>query len=188
MDLLVLSEVRWGYFRTRKQFLLARFPAPWRVHFAQPPAAGADDPWEPRQEGRVTVFTVPFLKPGTTSALYNAVSATAVGRAALELGAEVYLQRMLARLGAALDISAPNMAVTLDRMVERGWVERVRSTQDRRAQQIHLTAQGAELVQRAEKIAATMEHATLRVLSPAERALLIELLMKVAGGKPGKRA
>ena len=91
------------------------------------------------------------------------------------------------RLGAALDISAPNMAVTLDRMVERGWVERVRSTQDRRAQQIHLTAKGAELVQRAEKIASTMEQATLRVLSPAERALLIELLMKVAGGKPAKR-
>jgi DNA-binding MarR family transcriptional regulator len=91
------------------------------------------------------------------------------------------------RLGAALDISAPNMAVTLDRMVERGWVERVRSTQDRRAQQIHLTAEGAELVQRAEKIASTMETAALKVLSPAERALLIELLMKVAGGKPGKR-
>ncbi len=92
------------------------------------------------------------------------------------------------RLGAALDISAPNMAVTLDRMVERGWVERVRSTQDRRAQQIHLTAKGTELVQRAEKIALTMENAALKVLSPAERALLIELLMKVAGGKPAKRA
>ena len=26
MDLVVLSEVRWGYFRTRKQFLLSRFP------------------------------------------------------------------------------------------------------------------------------------------------------------------
>ena len=61
------------------------------------------------------------------------------------------------RLGQALDVSAPNMAVMLDRMVERGWVERVRSTQDRRAQQIHLTAKGAELVQRAEKIASTME-------------------------------
>ena len=91
------------------------------------------------------------------------------------------------RLGTALDISPPNMAVTIDRMVERGWVERVRSTQDRRAQQIHLTAKGTDLVQRAEKIASTMEQASLRVLSPAERALLIELLMKVAGGKPGKR-
>ncbi len=101
MDLLVLSEVRWGYFRTRKQFLLSRFPAPWRVFFAQPPSAAGDDPWEPRQEGRVTVFTVPFLKPGTTNPLYNAMSATAPGRAALELGAELYLQRMLARLEVA---------------------------------------------------------------------------------------
>jgi DNA-binding MarR family transcriptional regulator len=91
------------------------------------------------------------------------------------------------RLGQALDISAPNMAVTLDRMVERGWVERVRSTQDRRAQQIHLTVRGTELAQRAEKIAATMEGPALRMLSTAERALLIELLMKVAGGKPAKR-
>ena len=31
------------------------------------------------------------------------------------------------RIGQALDISAPNMAVTLDRLVERGWVQRVRS-------------------------------------------------------------
>ncbi len=91
------------------------------------------------------------------------------------------------RLGAALDISAPNMAVTIDRMVERGWVERVRSTQDRRAQQIHLTVNGTELVQRAEKIASTMETPALRMLSPAERALLIELLMKVSEGKPAKR-
>jgi DNA-binding MarR family transcriptional regulator len=88
------------------------------------------------------------------------------------------------QLGEALDISAPNMAVTLDRLVERGWVERVRSTKDRRAMQIHLTAKGAELVERAEKIAATMENPALRALSAAERALLIELLMKVATGKP----
>lgn len=87
------------------------------------------------------------------------------------------------RLGQALDVSAPNMAVTLDRLVERGWVERVRGTEDRRAQIIHLTAEGRDLVQRAEKIAATMENPTLRMLSPAERALLIELLMKVAAGR-----
>ena len=91
------------------------------------------------------------------------------------------------QLGQALDISAPNMAVTLDRMVERGWVERVRSTKDRRAQHIHLTVDGAQLVQRAEKIAATMEAPSLAMLSPAERALLIELLHKVALGKAPKR-
>jgi len=98
LDLLVLSEVRWGYFRTRKQFLLSRFPERWRVFFAQPPASGADDPWEPRREGRVTVFTVPFLKPGTKSGLYNAVTSTAPGRALIEIAAERYLRRMLDRL------------------------------------------------------------------------------------------
>ena len=46
------------------------------------------------------------------------------------------------QLGDALDISPPNMAVTLDRMVERGWVERVRSTHDRRAQHIVLDREG----------------------------------------------
>ena len=91
------------------------------------------------------------------------------------------------QLGQALDISAPNMAVTLDRMVERGWVERVRSTKDRRAQHIHLTSAGSHLVQRAEKIAATMEAPSLAVLSAAERALLIELLHKVASGRSAKR-
>lgn len=87
------------------------------------------------------------------------------------------------QLGQALDVSAPNMAITLDRMVERGWVERVRSTKDRRSMLIHLTPAGRELVARAEKIAATMENGVLKVLSPAERALLIELLLKVAWGR-----
>ncbi len=87
------------------------------------------------------------------------------------------------QLGAELLISAPNMAVTLDRRVEQGWVERVRGTADRRAQHIHLTPAGAQLAQRASRIAATMEAPELSVLSAAEQALLIELLHKVAAGK-----
>jgi DNA-binding MarR family transcriptional regulator len=92
------------------------------------------------------------------------------------------------QLGQALDVSAPNMAITLDRLVDRGWVERVRSTTDRRAQIIHLTRAGHELVERAETIARTMEDGALQMLSGAERALLIELLLKVAGGgaAPGR--
>ena len=89
------------------------------------------------------------------------------------------------QIGQALDISAPNMAVILDRLAERGWVRRVRSEKDRRAQHIHLTAAGRELAQRAERIARTMEDGALQVLSPAERALLIELLLKVAGASRG---
>ena len=101
MDLLVLSEIRWGYFRTRKQFLLSRFPERWRVFFAQPPGSDGDDPWTPRREGRVTVFTVPFLKPGTKNPVYNALTSLGPGRAAVEWAAERYLRRMVARLGIA---------------------------------------------------------------------------------------
>ena len=86
------------------------------------------------------------------------------------------------QLGQALDVSPPNLAVTLDRMVERGWVERVRSTQDRRSQIVVLAPAGQALVQTAEKIGAHMEDEALAVLSPAERLLLLELLLKVAAG------
>jgi len=99
VDLLVLSEVRWGYFRTRKQFLLSRFPERWRIFFAQPPAFGGDDPWTPRREGNVTYFTVPFLKPGTRQAAYNAVAETALGRTTIEGIAEAALRRRIQRLG-----------------------------------------------------------------------------------------
>lgn len=95
----MLSEVRWGYFRTRKQFLLSRVPDAWRVFFAQPPAAGADDPWIPRTEGRVTYFTVPFLKPGTTRAVYNALMGLPPARALVDRAAGVHLDRQLRRLG-----------------------------------------------------------------------------------------
>lgn len=91
------------------------------------------------------------------------------------------------QLGAALDLSAPNLAVILDRLAERRLVERVRSTVDRRAQQLHLTPAGRALTERAETIAATMENDALRVLSAGERALLIELLLKVARGRPPRR-
>ena len=99
MDLVVLSEVRWGYFRTRKQFLLSRFPERWRIFFAQPPVAGGDDPWKPRREGRVTYFTVPFLKPGTTSVPYEAMTSNGLGRALIEKVAESALVKRLHELG-----------------------------------------------------------------------------------------
>lgn len=92
------------------------------------------------------------------------------------------------QLGQALDVSAPNLAVTLDRMVERGWVRRERSERDRRAQLIRLTPEGQALVRRARKLSQTMEAEALKVLSPAEQALLIELLHRVALGRRGKIA
>ncbi len=88
------------------------------------------------------------------------------------------------QLGQALDVSPPNLAVTLDRMVEQGWIRRERSERDRRAQLIRLTPIGQALVTRARKIAQTMENDALKVLSSAEKALLIELMQRVAQQRP----
>lgn len=87
------------------------------------------------------------------------------------------------QLGSALDLSAPNLAVILDRLAERGLVARVRGTVDRREHQLELTPAGTELTARAERVAATMESDALHRLSDAERALLIELLHKVAAAR-----
>jgi len=103
VDLVALSEVRWGYFRTRKQFLFSRFPPEWRVFFAQPPAFGGDDPWRPRREGNVVTFTVPYLKPGTTSTLYNRLIESRAARSAIDRASGVFLRARLAGLGVATD-------------------------------------------------------------------------------------
>lgn len=88
------------------------------------------------------------------------------------------------RLGEALDMAAPNLAVTLDRMAERGWVERVRDADDRRSRRVHLTGAGERIAEEARTVAAAMEEPALSRLSRAERALLIELLRKVAFRTP----
>ena len=57
----------------------------------------------------------------------------------------------------------------------------MRSTTDRRAQHIHLTRVGAQLAQRAGRIAANMEAPELSVLAAAKQALLVELLQRMVG-------
>lgn len=84
------------------------------------------------------------------------------------------------RLSQALAVSAPNLTVLIDRMADKGWIARQRSEADRRAQHIHLTPQGRTLAQKAHEISLTMEQELLRHLSEGERAMLRELLAKVA--------
>ena len=62
IDLIWFSEIQWDFLSTRKQRLLARFPAEWRILFIEPFAVGRPSHWLPVKRGRVTVVTVPFLK------------------------------------------------------------------------------------------------------------------------------
>lgn len=85
--------------------------------------------------------------------------------------------RQLAR---ALAVTPPNVAVWLDRLEQRGLVDRTRSERDARVQHVRLTRAGAALAERSAQALAEAEAAALAGLSAAERAMLVELLHKVA--------
>lgn len=85
------------------------------------------------------------------------------------------------QLAKALAVTKPNITMWVDRLVARGLVRREPSPTDRRAQQLWTTPEGAQLAAAAtEKLLAGEARALSARLSPAERALLAELLHKVA--------
>lgn len=83
------------------------------------------------------------------------------------------------QLAQTLALSSPNLTILLDRLQERGVIERVRSDSDRRSQNVLLTAAGSALAQRCVALCATMEQDLDDCLTPGEHLLLIELLQKV---------
>jgi DNA-binding MarR family transcriptional regulator len=85
--------------------------------------------------------------------------------------------RQLAR---ALAVTPPNIAIWLDKLEARGLVARQRSTTDARVHHIRITPAGATLVDSSVQQLLQGEEAALSSLTPAERAMLVELLHKVA--------
>lgn len=85
--------------------------------------------------------------------------------------------RQLAR---ALAVTPPNIAIWLDRLEQRGLIVRIRSATDARVQHIRLARAGASLVKRSTELLLDAERSALSTLSEAERAMLVELLHKVA--------
>ncbi len=87
------------------------------------------------------------------------------------------------RLGQVLALSAPNLTLLLDRLQARDLLRRERNQADRRSQNIVLTDAGLVLAHDAAQAAGPMERELDGRLSAAERAMLFELLRKVAGGR-----
>lgn len=85
--------------------------------------------------------------------------------------------RQLAR---ALAVTPPNIALWLDQMATRGLIVRERSASDARVQHVHLTPAGQACVEDCARRLRAAEEQALASLSPAERAMLVELLHKVA--------
>jgi|JI10StandDraft_1071094.scaffolds.fasta_scaffold213334_2 DNA-binding MarR family transcriptional regulator len=83
-------------------------------------------------------------------------------------------------LSKALNLSMPNTVLWVDRIMDKGWLARVPNESDRRSNHLRLTAEGVGMVEQATVAVLAGEEATLHNLSQAERAILAELLHKVA--------
>lgn len=80
----------------------------------------------------------------------------------------------------ALALAPPALTALVDRLAARDLVERRKSAHDGRALELWLTDRGQTLARRTQAISRTMEDGLLAALSPAERAMLRELLVKLA--------
>jgi DNA-binding MarR family transcriptional regulator len=83
-------------------------------------------------------------------------------------------------LSKSLGISMPNVVLWLDRVSAKGLIEREPSQSDRRSNHLRLTAQGEAEASAASAALIEAEAAGLAALSFGERAILIELLHKMA--------
>jgi DNA-binding MarR family transcriptional regulator len=84
------------------------------------------------------------------------------------------------QIGSALRLPAPHVTTLVDRLAERGLVDRGRDPADGRAVRIGLTEAGRALADRLGAVAATMEDELLAILEPGEQAVLRRLLLKLA--------
>ena len=84
------------------------------------------------------------------------------------------------QLGRTLGAAPSNLANMLSRLEGKGLIERRRSRRDARAQELALTRRGESLAKKALAASEGMEEGLLRHFSAGERAMLFELLQRVA--------
>ena len=85
-----------------------------------------------------------------------------------------------ARLARALDVTAPNLTTWIAHLEKQGWVVREPSATDGRSQHLRLSAKGVRLARETTSLLLAGEQQALARLSAGERAILVELLHKVA--------
>ena len=89
-------------------------------------------------------------------------------------------------LGSRLRIDKSPMVGLVDDLERAGLAERRRSDRDRRVQAIHLTARGRRVLQRVTRLADEGNERTFGALDEDERAVLHDLLLRVAEATPAR--
>jgi DNA-binding MarR family transcriptional regulator len=91
--------------------------------------------------------------------------------------AEGQSQQQVAR---AIGLPPSRIVGLVDRLADRGWIERRTSAPDRRSRALHLTPAGRTMLERIMVVSAEHEADLTRGLEPAERAAMIDFLRRVA--------
>lgn len=86
----------------------------------------------------------------------------------------------LRQLGEALDISPSNLVPVVERLVQRGLIQRQPDPRDRRLQQLHLTDEGRALQGLAESEVSRLEEDMELLLTPTEKRHLFAALDKLS--------
>lgn len=84
------------------------------------------------------------------------------------------------RLARALAVTKPNITMWVDRLLERGLIERQPSATDKRSHELRASAAGLRLVEQATAAVLAAESQALGHLSVGERSILAELLHKLS--------
>jgi len=85
----------------------------------------------------------------------------------------------LTELARELDLTKPTVTVLADKLVEKGYIKRVKSDQDRRSMHLHIDKKGTKIEALREIAYERMEEKISSGLSETETAILTELLRKI---------
>jgi DNA-binding MarR family transcriptional regulator len=90
--------------------------------------------------------------------------------------------RTQSQVAAALGIKRTNFVPLLDGLERRGLAERRPAPDDRRSHALHLTSAGKAAVRRLNRMVDALEAGMIRRIGPDRRAVLLELLSRLAEG------
>jgi DNA-binding MarR family transcriptional regulator len=86
----------------------------------------------------------------------------------------------LTELAAELGITKPTVTILVDKLVEKGYVSRVQSDEDRRTLHLHISTKGDKIRALREKVNNRIAKKIRSGLSESEVIILAELLRKIA--------
>lgn len=86
-----------------------------------------------------------------------------------------------ASLAATISFDRATIGGVIDRLEQKGLVQRLVSAQDRRARQLHLTPGGRQLLSACRPVVEALQDEILAALSPRERASFLALASKALG-------